>query len=159
LACERADGEFLSRTLQTNSDLLEFELERQPAAPLICEEGDDNFSTKRLYRELQFLGRAKCDLLAGFDLYRLASCRIAAHSSWPFSDLQDAKTSNSDTFSFLEVLGDETDKIVEQGLSLPFRQLMLLGQAGRKMLESDWTSSRFRLSGHDFEPFIARESA
>ena len=78
-------------------------------------------------------------------------------SSWPLPDLQDAKTSNSNTFSLLEMLGDETDKIVEQGLSLPFRQLMLLGQAGRKMLESDWTIGRFRLSCHDFEPFIERE--
>jgi hypothetical protein len=34
---------------------------------------------------------------------------------------------------------------------------MLLGQAGRKMLESDWTSLHFRLSCHSLEPFIERE--
>jgi hypothetical protein len=31
---------------------------------------------------------------------------------------------------------------------------MLLGQTGRKMLESDWTSGHFRLSRDNFEPFI-----
>jgi hypothetical protein len=49
---------------------------------------------------------------------------------------------------------NETNKIIEQRLSLPFRQLMLLGQGGREMLESDWTSGHFRLSRHNFEPFI-----
>jgi hypothetical protein len=52
------------------------------------------------------------------------------------------------------MLGNETNKIIEQRLSLPFRQLMLLGQTGRKMLESDWTSGHFRLSCHNFEPFM-----
>jgi hypothetical protein len=88
------------------------------------ERGDD-FRTKRLHRELQFLGRTKCDLLAGFDLDRFASCRIAPHSSWSLPDLKDAKTSNSDTFSLLEMLGNETNKLAEQGLSLPFGQLLL----------------------------------
>ena len=36
-------------------------------------------------------------------------------------------------------------------------QNMLLGQAGREMLESDWTSGCFCLSCHNFEPFIERE--
>jgi len=100
----------------------------------------------RLDRELQLLGCAKCDLLACLDLDRFAGGRIAPHSRWPLPDLKDAKTSNSDTFSLLEMLGNETNKIVEQRLPLPFRQLMLLGQAGREMLESDWTSGRFCLS-------------
>jgi hypothetical protein len=52
------------------------------------------------------------------------------------------------------MLGNETNKIIEQRLSLPFRQLMLLGQTGREMLESDWTSGHFRVSRHNFEPFI-----
>jgi len=125
--------------------------------PPLCDQGGDQFPTTRLYRELQFLGRAKCDLLAGFDLDRFAGCRIPAHSSWPLPHLQNAKASDSDTFPLLEMLGDEPDKIVEQGLSLPFRQLVLLGQTGRKMFESNRTGSRFRLSGHDFEPFIERE--
>jgi hypothetical protein len=119
--------------------------------------GRRSFLNQGLYRELQFLGGAKCHLLAGFDLDRFAGRRIPAHASWPLPDLQDAKTSNPNSFTLLKVLGDVTDKLVEQGLSLPFCQLMLLGQAGRKMLECDWTSSRFRLSCHGFEPFIERE--
>jgi hypothetical protein len=125
--------------------------------PPLCEEGGDNFSIRRLYRELEFFGRTKCDLLACFDLDRFAGCRVAPHSSWPLPDLEDAKTSNSYTFSLLEMLGNETDKIIEQRLSLPFRQLMLLGQTSREMLESDWTSGHFRLSCHNFEPFIESE--
>jgi hypothetical protein len=31
---------------------------------------------------------------------------------------------------------------------------MLLGQTGREMFKSNWTSSHFRLSCHNFEPFI-----
>jgi hypothetical protein len=114
----------------------------------------DDLRTKRLYRELQFFGRTKCDFLARFDLDRFAGRRIPAYSSWPFPDLQNAKTSNPYSFALLEMLGDETDKLFEQGFSLPFRQLMLLGQTGREMLESDWTSGHFRLSCHNFEPFI-----
>ena len=97
----------------------------------------------RLDRELQLLGCAKCDLLACLDLDRFAGGRIPAHSSWPLPDLQDAQTSNSDSFPLLEMLGDETYQLAEQGLSLSFRQLMLLGQAGRKMLESNWDESSF----------------
>jgi hypothetical protein len=128
-----------------------------PPPPPLYEEGGDNFSTGRLYCELQFLGRAKCDLLACFDLDRLASCRIAPHSSWSLPDLKDAKTSNSDPFSLLEMLGNKTDKTIQQRLSLPFRQLMLLGQTGSEMLESDWTGLHFRLGSHTFEPFVERE--
>jgi hypothetical protein len=47
------------------------------------------------------------------------------------------------------MLGDEANKIVEQRLSSPFRQLMLLGQTGRQVLESDWASGQFRLSCHE----------
>ncbi len=112
---------------------------------------------KRLHRELQLLGRTKCDLLACFNLEGFASCRIAPYSSWSLPDLQDAKTSNPNSLTLLEMLGDQTNELVEQRLSLPLRQLVLLGQAGRKMLESDWTSGRFCLSCHDFEPFIERE--
>src|ERR1700746_31072 len=95
------------------------------------------FYNQQLHRKPQFLSRAKRDLLACFDLDRFASRRIAPHSSWPFPDLQDAKTSNPNAFAFLEVLGNETNELIEQRLSLPLRQLMLLGQAGREMPESD----------------------
>ena len=118
-----------------------------------------NFSTRRLYRELKFLSRTKCHLLACFDLDRFAGCRIPPHSSWTLPDLQDAKTSNPNSFALLEMLGDETNKIVEQRLPLLFCQLMLLGQAGREMLESDWTIGCFCLSCHSFEPFIECERA
>jgi hypothetical protein len=130
---------------------------QQHAAPSL-RGGRRYFSTQRLYRELQFLGRTKCDLLACFDLDRFASCRIAPHSSWSLPDLKDAKTSNSNTFSLLEMLGNETNKIIEQRLSFSLSQLVLFGQAGRKVLESDWTTGRFCLSCHSFEPFIERES-
>jgi hypothetical protein len=71
---------------------------------------------------------------------------VATHSSWPLPDLKDAKTSNPNSLTLLEMFGNETNKIIEQRLSLSLSQLVLFGQAGRKVLESDWTSGRFCLS-------------
>ena len=82
---------------------------------------------ERLDRHLQILGCPERDFLARFDLYRFSRCGIAPHASNPFSDLQDAKTSKTDTFALLEMLCDKTNKIAEEGLTSPFRQLMLLG--------------------------------
>jgi hypothetical protein len=39
----------------------------------------------------------------------------------PFSDLQDTKTRNTDTFALLEMLGDKADEIAEKGFTCPFR--------------------------------------
>jgi len=128
----------------------------QPPPPR-GDEGSDHFPTKLLYRELQFLGRAKCDLLARFDLDGFAGCGVAPHSSWPLPDLKDTKTSNPNAFALLEVLGNEADQPIKQGHPLPFRQLMVLGQPSREVLESDWTIGRFCLSCHSLEPFIERE--
>jgi len=111
----------------------------------------------RLDRELQLLGCAKCDLLACLDLDRFAGGRIPAHSSWPLPDLKDTKTSNPNAFALLEVLGNEADQPIKQGHPLPFRQLMVLRQPSREVLESDWTIGRFCLSCHSLEPFIERE--
>jgi hypothetical protein len=130
---------------------------RRPVTQLPRDEGGDHFPTTRLYRELQFLGRTKCDLLARFDLDGFAGCRVAPHSSWPLPDLKHAKASNPNSLTLLEMFGNETNKIIEQRLSLSLSQLVLFGQAGRKVLESDWTIGRFRLSCHNFEPFIERE--
>ena len=38
-----------------------------------------------------------------------------------------------------EVLGDKADEIAEKGFTCPFRQMMLLGQHGSKMLERNDT--------------------
>jgi len=112
----------------------------------------------RLDRELQLLGCAKCDLLACLDLDRFAGGRIPAHSSWPLPDLKDTKTSNPNAFALLEVLGNEADQAVQQVHPLPFRQLMVLCQSSREMLEGDRTIGRFCLSCHSLEPFIERQS-
>jgi len=71
---------------------------------------------------------------------------VATHSSRPLPDLKDAKTSNPNSLTLLAMFGNETNKIIEQRLSLSLSQLVLFGQAGRKVLESDWTSGRFCLS-------------
>jgi hypothetical protein len=86
------------------------------------------------------------DFLAGFDLDCFPGGRIAAHASGALSNLQNAETRNTDPLALLEMLRDQPDEIAEEGFTGPLRQLMLLGQAGSEMLESDWTIGRFRLS-------------
>ena len=83
--------------------------------------------SQRLNCCFQFLGRAKSDLLAGFDLNRLAGRRIAPHASGSFSYLQDAKPRNSYSFALLQMFGDQGDEIVDEFAPRPFRQLVLLG--------------------------------
>jgi hypothetical protein len=51
------------------------------------------------------LGRTERDFLACFDLDRFTGCKIAPHASSALPDLQDAKTRNTDSFAFLEMLG------------------------------------------------------
>jgi hypothetical protein len=94
----------------------------------------------RVDRHLQILGRPEGDFLARFDLYRFSRCGIAPHASSPLSDLENAKTCKTDAFALLEMLCDKTNKIAEEGLTSPFRQLMLLGQGRCKMLERNGTA-------------------
>jgi hypothetical protein len=63
----------------------------------------------QLNRELQHLGRPERDFLACFDLDRFSGCGIAPHASCALSNLQDAKTRNTDSFALLEMLGDKAD--------------------------------------------------
>ena len=44
-------------------------------------------------------------------------------------------TSNSDSFALLQVLGDQTDEIVQKFASRAFGQLVLFGQACRELVE------------------------
>jgi hypothetical protein len=74
-----------------------------------------------LNRELQLLGRTERDFLACFDLDRFSGTRITPHASCPLSNLQDTETRNTDSFAFLEMLGDKADEIAEQGFTGPFR--------------------------------------
>ena len=76
--------------------------------------------SQRLNCCFQFLGRPKSDFLAGLNLNRLAGCRIAPHASAPFSNLQYAEPRNSDSFAFLQVLGDLTDEVVQEFASPRF---------------------------------------
>jgi hypothetical protein len=80
-----------------------------------------NFRKRRLGGELQFLARPERDFLARLDLDRLAGCGITPHARGALSYLQDAKTSNPDAFSLLQMPGDQADEIVEKNVSRPFR--------------------------------------
>ena len=54
---------------------------------------------------------------------------LRPHASGSLSNLQYAEPSNSDSFAFLQVLGDQTDEVVQEFASRAFRQLMFFGQA------------------------------
>src|SRR6516225_10162693 len=77
----------------------------------------------------QFFGCSESDFLAGPNLNCLAGRRVAPHASGSLSNLQYAEPRNSDSFAFLQVLGDQTDEVVQEFASRAFRQLMFFGQA------------------------------
>src|SRR5262249_12050595 len=83
-----------------------------------------------LHRFLQFLGGPEGHLPARLDLDRLAGRRVAPHAGGPFAHLQDAETADADAVALLEVLDDHADQIVEDGLRVLLRHLMIGGQAG-----------------------------
>src|SRR6476661_2332419 len=99
-----------------------------------------SMSGRVLDRELQILGGPECHLLARFDLDGLSGRRISAHAGCARANLQDAEARNPDPLTFLEVLGDQAHKIAEDRLPRAFRELMILGQPCRQMLERNGAS-------------------
>jgi hypothetical protein len=79
-------------------------------------------------RFLEVLGRAECDLLASLDLDGLAGRRVASHAGGAMPDLQDAQAHQAQAVALLEVLGDETNHIGEQGFGLLLRHFVTLRQ-------------------------------
>jgi hypothetical protein len=67
--------------------------------------------------------------LLGPNLNCLAGRRVSPHAGGSLSNLPDAEPSNSDSFAFLQMLGDQTDEVVQEFASCAFRQFVLFGQA------------------------------
>src|SRR6185312_4067304 len=84
---------------------------------------------------LQFLGRAEGNFLAGLDVDGFARGGVAAHARGALAHLQDAEADDADAFALLEVLGDAADQVVENGFRLLLRQLLLIGDGCREMLQ------------------------
>jgi hypothetical protein len=78
-------------------------LNQCPSSPAILPERSDGF--------FEFLGGAKGDLLAGLDLDRLASGRIAAHAGGALAHLQNAEADQADAVTFLEMLRHQADEV------------------------------------------------
>src|SRR5712692_8082856 len=96
-------------------------------------------------RLILVFGCPKGDLLTRLDLDRRAGGRIASHARRASSHHQHTKTHETDAVALLEVLGNQTDEVIENAFRLLLWHLMLLCQAGREMFEAD---SRFlRLIG------------
>ena len=87
----------------------------------------------RLNRFLEFLGRAERDLLACLDLNGLAGRGIAAHPGSALADLQNAQPDNPDPIPLLQMLGQQTDEIGQDGLGLFLRHRMIIGKLRREM--------------------------
>ena len=121
---------FAGRMQQSQASLARAALNRGPPSDIGPQVLLDPLRvSQRLNCCFQFLGRPKSDFLAGLDLNRLAGRRIEPHASGSFSDLQDAKPGNSYSFALLQMLGDQSDKVVEEFAPRPFCQLVLFGQA------------------------------
>jgi hypothetical protein len=110
-------------------------LAKENAPPMVIDEARLCF--RYLRRELQSLSYSECYSLGCFDLDRLAGSRVAAHARSALLDLQDPKTRNSDSFTLLQMFGDEADEVAKEGLTSAFCYLMVLGQSGREMFESN----------------------
>src|SRR5258705_2171923 len=67
---------------------------------------------------LELLGGAEGNLLAGLDVDRLAGGGVAAHAGSALAHLQDAKTDDANALALLQMLGDPSDHVVENRLSL-----------------------------------------
>jgi hypothetical protein len=88
--------------------------------PRIKSEGRP-FRDHALGSELQFLARPERDFLARLDLDRLAGCGITSHARGALPYLQDTKTRNADALPLFQMLGDQTDEIMEKNVPHPFR--------------------------------------
>src|ERR1043166_6820267 len=88
-------------------------------------------------RFLQLLGGAEGNLLARLDLDRLAGRGIAAHARGALAHLKHAEADEANAIALLQMLGDEIDKIAEEGFGLLLRHLMALSQRGGEVLEAD----------------------
>src|SRR6185312_6436237 len=75
-----------------------------------------------------------------FDLDGLSGRRVPAHAGCARAYLQDAEARNPDPLTFLEMLGDQAHKVAEDRLPRAFRELMILGQPCRQMLERNGAS-------------------
>src|ERR1700712_5317489 len=91
---------------------------------------------------LEFLGRAEGDLLAGLDLDRFAGGGVAAHAGGALANLENAEPDDADTLALLEVLGDQGDRVGQDGLGLLLRQFLVLGDRRCQMLQRDRGRSR-----------------
>jgi hypothetical protein len=71
----------------------------------------------------------------GISLNCLAGRRIAPHASGSFSNLQDAEPRNSDSFALLQMLGYQTDEVIQEFASRAFRHLVFFGQSSGELVE------------------------
>src|SRR5690606_13133392 len=86
---------------------------------------------------LEFLGRAESDFLAGLDLDLFAGRRVTAHARRTLADLQNPETADADLVTFLEMLRQQTHEVGEDFARDLLRELMLVGERRRQMLQRD----------------------
>src|ERR1700685_121750 len=94
-------------------------------------------------RFLQLLGGAEGDLLRSLDLDGLAGGGVAAHARGALADLEDAEANDADALALLQVLRDQTHSVVQDGLGLFLRDLLVLCDRRRKVLQGDGRRGRF----------------
>src|SRR5690242_12774981 len=93
-------------------------------------------------RFLQLLGSAKRDLLRSLDVDGFPGGGIASHARGALADLEDAKPNDADALALLQVLGDQRDRVVENGFSLLLGDLLLVGNRRREVLQGDGRRGR-----------------
>jgi hypothetical protein len=73
---------------------------------------------------LEFFGDAEGDLIAGLDLDRFTCRRVATHTGRTTTHLQTPQSDDLHALTFLQVLDDQTGKILKELLALLFGKLM-----------------------------------
>jgi hypothetical protein len=92
---------------------------------------------RRSDRHLEFFGDAEGDLFAGLDLDRFTRRRITAHAGSTIPHLQTPESGDLYSLAFLQVLSDQTGKILKNLLALLFGELMLFRQSMGQLLCAD----------------------
>ena len=92
-------------------------------------------SARELDGFLQFLAGAEGDLLAGLDLHRFPSLRIAAHPRFAPLHLKNAKPDDTDFVALHEVPGEPNNGVGEHGFGPGLGDFMSFGDLGCEMLQ------------------------
>jgi hypothetical protein len=91
----------------------------------------------RAYCQLQFLGGAECHLPTSLDFDWLTRHGIATHTGRSIPYLQNAETGDLHSLTFLKMLCDHADQVIEHLLTSAPAEVMLVREHGDQAFLGD----------------------